>query len=578
MRNKDTFLYFNFKSTNQSTEPMQFKDPLNIITTNKIDEVIPCLQAIQKAVNNGYYAAGYFAYEAAPAFNGLLAVHETNDIPLVWFGIFEEPIKAEHDAHADFSCSSWEPNVSKPTYYKAIDQVHNHIKQGDTEQVNYTIRMQSTFNGDPFSFFKQMEEGQSANYAAYLNIGSHTIMSASPELFFQLEDNVITTKPMKGTVERGKTYEEDKQFAQWLYHSPKNRTENELITTLIREELEKLARPGTVETTKKFEIEKYPTLYQMTSTVSATVSPDYDMVDIFKVLFPAGSITGSPKQKTMDIIHDLETEPREVYCGAIGYFTPDHDALFSVPIRTVLLDNETHSLEYGVGGGITIDSDKEEEYQEVLTKAKLLTRQRTPFELLETMGLIDGQWLVKDLHLKRLKDSAEYFDFTLPLEAIEEKLTNLKQTHPTGNFRVRLVVSRDGTFDTTIQSFSPNNDKRLIRLADHPIDKNNIFFYHKTTHRSIYEEHQSDDSTYFDTLLFNDSGELTEFTTGNLVVNLDGKLLTPPVSSGLLPGTYREKLLKDGKITEQRLTKSDLDHAKDIWFINSVREWIPVTF
>lgn len=574
--NEDPLLYFNFKSTNKTLEPVQFKKPLKIITTHEIDQVIPCLIEVQDAVNNGFYAAGYLSYEAAPAFNNQLAVHHNNQIPLLWFGIFNEPISEERDEMAAFKCTKWEPTVPKSTYHQAIRHIHEEIKQGETEQVNYTIKMKSIFAGDPFSFFKQMEEAQSANYAAYLNIGSHTMMSASPELFFQLEDGIITTKPMKGTVERGKTYREDIEYANWLKNSPKNRTENELITTLIRSELNKLAIPNTVETTKQFEIEKYPTLYQMTSTVSATVLPEYDLTDIFKVLFPAGSITGSPKESTMEIIKTLETEPREVYCGAIGYITPDKDAIFSVPIRTVLLDNKTNTLEYGVGGGITIDSDAEEEYNEVFTKAKLLTKERTSFQLLESIGLKNGKWIVLDLHLNRLINSAKYFDFTLPLAAIQVALNEVAESHQDDHWKVRLLVSKNGDFAIDVEPVLLVDGKINVKLAERPIDKNNAFFYHKTTYRTIYDEHKPKDGTVYDVLLWNEALEVTEFTIGNIVINLNDKLITPPIESGLLPGTFREKLLDEGIISEQIITKVDLLHAKDIWLVNSVREWVLV--
>lgn len=573
----EPFLYFNFINTNNKIEPLQFNNPIKIIKTNSSDQVLSCLTQVEQAVNNGYYAAGYLSYEAASGFNSKLTVSSNiNQIPLLWFGIYTKPTRTILDSNKSFNTSSWVPTVTRDKYFHNINRIHDYIKQNTTEQVNYTIKLKSSFDGEPFAFYKQMEEAQSANYSAYLNTGDHTIMSASPELFFQLKNNVITTKPMKGTIERGKTYEEDIEKAKWLKTSSKNRTENELITKLISEELNQFTIPYTTKTTKPFDIEKYPTLYQMTSTVQGNILPEVTIVDIFKQLFPAGSITGSPKSKTMKIINSLETEPREIYCGAIGYITPDREAIFNVPIRTVLLDNKTNKLEYGVGGGITIDSEKEEEYNEVLTKAKLLTKERTTFQLLETIGIKDGKYIILDLHLKRLKNSGDYFDFDLKLNDIKMKLKNLVKIYPDNEWKVRLLVNKNGEFSVEVEQIYTSNIKKTVLLADQPIDKNNQFLYHKTTYRAIYETHQVDDDSILDVLLWNEDSEITEFTTGNIVIKLNDKLVTPPVECGLLPGTFRSQLLKNKTITEQKITKNDLTNAEEIWYINSVREWLLV--
>lgn len=576
IKDNKSFLYFNFKNTNNKIKALQFKNPIKIITTKSSEQILSCLTEVEQAVNDGYYAAGYLSYEAAPGFDSKFTVSNNNQIPLLWFGIYTEPIKEKLDNNKSFNTSSWKPTVSKEKYYQDIDEIHDYIKKDKTEQVNYTIKLKSMFDGDPFSFYKQMEEAQSANYSAYLNSGDHTIMSASPELFFQLRDSIITTKPMKGTIERGKTYEEDIEKAKWLKASPKNRTENELITKLISEELKQFTIPNTTRTTKAFEIEKYPTLYQMTSTVQGNISPEISIVDIFKKLFPAGSITGSPKTKTMKIINSLETEPREIYCGAIGYITPDREAIFNVPIRTVLLDNKTNRLEYGVGGGITIASEKEEEYNEVLTKAKLLTKKRTAFQLLESIGIKNGEFIVLDLHLKRLKKSADYFDFNLQLDEIKIKLHNLIKRHPEHEWKVRLLSSKNGQFSLDTEQIYTSNQKQLVLLADHSINKNDLFLYHKTTYRTIYEAYQVEDDNILDILLWNEDSEITEFTTGNVVIQMNEKLITPPVECGLLPGTFRSHLLKDETITVQKITKNDLLNATKIWYINSVREWVLV--
>lgn len=573
----EPFLYFNFKNSEDQIVPLQFSQPLNIITTATPEHVIPCLVAIEQAINEGYYAAGYLSYEAAVAFNDEYTVHQHSQMPLLWFGIFSDPLENELDLNDYFHTTPWHPTVSTTEYNQAIDKIHEHIKQNKTEQVNYTIKLKSTFDGDPFSFYKQIEEAQSAHYSAFINDGKHTIMSASPELFFQLKDGLITTKPMKGTIERGQTYEQDIQHAFSLKKSLKNRKENELITHLMIDELKNMTIPQSVRITKAFEVEKYPTLYQMTSTIQGKILPDIGLVDIFKHLFPAGSITGLPKTTTMQIINELETEPRNIYCGAIGYITPD-EAIFNVPIRTVLLHNQTREMEYGVGGGITIGSNKHEEYNEVLTKAKLLTEKRKTFELLETIGIKNGEYIVLDLHLKRLQQSAGYFNFTIRLDDINKALQNLVKSHPYNEWKVRLLLSQKGDFSLETEQIFPSTQTRIITLAKQPVEKRNPFLYHKTTNRAIYETHRTNDPNVFDVLLWNEDFEITEFTTGNVVIKMKDDLVTPPVECGLLPGTFREKLLKDGNIIERKIKRDELKDAEKIWYINSVREWIPVTF
>lgn len=316
----------------------------------------------------------------------------------------------------------------------------------------------------------------------------------------------------------------------------------------------------------------------MTSTVTAEIQDHIELIDIFKHLFPCGSITGIPKRATMDIITRLETTPREVYCGAIGYITPDDEAIFNVPIRTVLIDKKDKMARYGVGGAITKDSKKEHEYEEVLIKTRLLTNKQQDFKLLETLGLINGEYLVLKEHIKRLKESALYFDFDLRLDEIQNDLNYLAQKHNQDQWKIRLLVEKYGEYTIEIEKLIPFSDNFTVRLSQQPIHKDNLFLHHKTTNRSIYEENKIHSDELFDTLLWNHDHEVTEFTNGNIVVELDGGLYTPPLSCGLLAGTFRESLLKKEIIAERKILIDDLKHCENIWFINSVREWVPVHF
>ena len=496
-------------------------------------------------------------------------------MPLLWFGIFSEPLHKPLRSDGTYKLSNWTPSVNPSEYDAAIKSIKHSIECGDTYQTNYTIQLFSEFQGDDIAFFERLKRAQSSNYCAYIHTGEHRILSASPELFFHLKEGRIITRPMKGTVKRGNSSTEDKANADWLYHSEKNRAENVMIVDLLRNDLNVIAELGTVQVPKLFEIEHYPTVHQMTSTITAEVPANIPLVNLFKALFPCGSITGAPKISTMNIIAGLEKAPRNVYCGAIGYITPNHEAIFNVPIRTVVM-NQTGKAVYGVGGGITWDSTVEGEYHEILAKASLLEEERPEFYLLESILLEDGEFYLLEEHLNRLQSSARYFNFPIHLEDIDRALRNIAQKNNQGKFKVRFLLSQKGEIEIDSQPLVQPETPLKIKLADEPLDKNNPFLYHKTTNRSIYSKFQKKYTNIFDVLLWNENGELTEFTNGNVVLEIDGVLWTPPISSGLLAGTFRESLIQEGTIHERKLTIADIGRSTNIWFINSVRKWLQV--
>ncbi|CDQ40432.1 aminodeoxychorismate synthase component I [Virgibacillus salexigens] len=572
------FLLFDFLTDSSKKHPLLFKDPIAIIETSTDTEVMSALQSVQAYVDAGYYAAGYLSYEAAPAFESAFHVHQTYNMPLLWFGIFNKPVEQPVIETGNYFIDEWQPTTSVEEYQTNITKIKNHIEDGGTYQVNYTIRLKSNFYGDSLGYYQQLKQAQSANYSAYLNIGSHSILSSSPELFFHLKDGKITTKPMKGTIRRGRSQKEDAELANWLHHSEKNRAENVMIVDLLRNDLGAIAKPGSVQVPQLFTIERYPTVLQMTSTVTAMVEDDIDIVPIFQALFPCGSITGAPKINTTKIIHDVESSSRDVYCGTIGYITPEKEAVFNVPIRTVLIDNSTGDATYGVGGGITWDSNSEDEYEETLTKALFLQIQESTFELLETIKLSNGTFFLLDYHLARIQSSAAYFNFTLDINELTQQLQNIAQTHLNGSYKIRVRVSKNGAILIENQIFSQDHSNLITyaTLADSPINNQDIFYYHKTTNRSMYHDFLSKQPQVSDVLLWNDQRELTEFTIGNLVVEMKGMFYTPPIECGLLAGTFRQKLLDEGVIKEKVLHLEELSQISNIWMINSVRQWVPV--
>lgn len=571
-------LAFQFADQDGVIQPLIFRHAEKIIMARTADKVMPCLNEVQKAVESGYYAAGYVSYEAAPAFDTAFQVlnTETVKLPLLWFGIFKEPITGKITGSGSYTLSDWIPSVTKSEYKQSIAAIKKAIEQGDTYQVNYTLRMNAEFKGDARSFFYDLAKAQSSEYTAFLDIGDFSILSASPELFFRVDGRKITAKPMKGTVKRGKTFKEDKEKENWLAHSAKNRSENVMIVDLLRNDLGMVANPGTIQVSKLFEVEQYPTVHQMTSTITAELTEKQTIVDIFKALFPCGSITGAPKISTMQLIAQLETAERNVYCGALGYITPKGQAVFNVPIRTVLIDKVKGIAEYGVGGGITWDSTVADEYEEVLTKAEVLTKKPVEFELLESIRLSNGSYFLLDRHLSRMEQSARYFKFPCDLENIKQTLRKTAFVHPQGEYKIRLLCGETGEYRIEADRISERINPIMAILAEAPISKENVFLYHKTTYRSVYTGYQQKYHNFDDVLLWNEDGELTEFTNGNLVVEWNGNLYTPDAGCGLLAGTFREELLEKGVIVEKVLTVKDLADCTNIWFINSVREWVQV--
>ncbi|MCT1578945.1 aminodeoxychorismate synthase component I [Oceanobacillus kimchii] len=575
-------LIFDFAFDEQKKKRLVFLDPVDMIVANAKSEVISAMEKIETYTNQGYYAGGYISYEAGEGFDNNLKTSDDFELPLIMMGIYKQPLEKsidEQECPQTSELFDWEMSTSKKKYLKHVSTIKNSIAQGDTYQVNYTVRLHSNDVVCDHNLYEKLSKAQKANYCAHLQLGRYNIVSASPELFFQLKNGKILTKPMKGTMKRGKSIEEDIRNKQLLSESIKDQAENLMIVDLLRNDISKIAKKGTVNVPKLFNIESYPTVFQMTSTVSAEIEENVGIIDIFKALFPCGSITGAPKQSTMQIIQELENSPREVYCGSIGYITPNQEALFNVAIRTALIDTEQNTMSYGVGGGITWDSDPEAEYLEAWAKAEILkSLNETNIELLETMKYENGHFFLINNHLNRLNKSAEYFNFSISIKEIEQKLyeyaeENLNQKQA---YRVRLLANKRGEIkiNSTIIPVINENTNYSFQLAASPINKKNPYYYHKTTFRKMYEKFQEELGNAFDILLWNDKEELTEFTMGNLVVKVEGEYWTPPIKSGLLAGTFRQQLIDEKIIKERIISKSELESVDEIWFINSVRGWM----
>ena len=567
------FLRFDFP------RPLCFRDPVRVIEARSLAEVRPALRAVQAAADAGFYAAGYVAYEAAPAFDPALQVNAPpSSLPLLWFGVFSEPAALGEQTAGECHVSEWEADSDFGRYKEALHDIREAIAAGEVYQVNHTFRLRARLQGDSLAFYQHLRGAEPPPFAAYLDLGRHRILSASPELFFHRQGSEITTRPMKGTRRRGRWREEDDQVAAELAASEKDRAENVMIVDLLRNDLGRLAQPGSVRVSRLFEIERYPTVWQMTSTVEACLQPDTSLDAIFGALFPCGSVTGAPKISASRVIARQETTPRQVYCGALGCLTPHGEAVFSVAIRTALLDAETGRIEYGVGGGIVWDSDAAAEYREAWSKAAVLA-EPTDFELLETLRWQGGAYVLMDRHLDRLMASADYFGFAVSRDVVQGALLAHGQQKPEGAWRVRLRLPPDGTPQIESAALEPLPPGPLpVALAKTPVSRADTFLCHKTTQRVVYEAHRKSHPGCDDVLLWNEDGELTEFTIGNLVIEQGGRLWTPPRACGLLDGTQRAELLAQGCLQERVLRREDLESASRVWLINSVRGYVSVTF
>ena len=557
-------------------QEMRYANPVAVIAARSIREAANCIARIEAGVAQGLRAAGFIAYEAAPGFNDVLETHPPGELPLLWFALYEhaaisQPVTMERQP---FRVGGWTAEVTKEQYLEALAEIRELIAAGHTYQVNYTFPMRAAFEGDALSWFRGLCEAQRTDYAAFIDAGRFKILSASPELFFRLDGERLETRPMKGTRPRGRWIEEDLRLAEELRTSEKDRAENVMIVDLLRNDMGRVSESGSVRVASLFEIERYETLWQMTSSITSTTRAS--VPEILAALFPSGSVTGAPKVRTMQIIRRLESCPRGVYCGAVGWWAPDRRAEFNVAIRTVTVDSETGIARYHVGGGITWGSTPESEFEECHVKAAVLTQERPEFELLESLLFDRGYFLLEE-HIERLASSAEYFGFDIEIETVRAALIKRAATFGSDPLKVRLLVKRDGSFRIESATATPSVPVRLGFAAE-PVDDRNVFLFHKTTHRSVYEHAKASRPDCDDVLLWNQRGEITESTTANVLLNIGGEWLTPPVGSGLLPGAMRAHLLERGEIRETVLTKADLPRAASVALINSVRKWIEVQF
>ena len=550
-------------------ERYTFTKPIKELKTRDLAEVTALLAQVESYQEQGYYVVGYVSYEAAPAFEAKLAVHKAPLLAeyLLYFTVHDSvetsPIPLIYD-EVDLP-SNWQEVTSAANYEKAIAQIHHHLRQGDTYQVNYTVQLKQDLSANPFAIYNRMVVEQEAGYNAYVEHDEMAVISMSPELFFEQNDRELTTRPMKGTTQRGMTYQEDLEQASWLEQDPKNRSENMMIVDLLRNDMNRISEVGSEHVEHLCQVEQYSTVWQMTSTIKSRLRENVDLVEIFRSLFPCGSITGAPKIATMEIIKNLEPQPRGVYCGTIGLLLPNGRRIFNVAIRTIQL-HQGKAI-YGVGGGITWDSTWESEYREVHQKAAVLYRKQARFQLISTGKISQKQLLFEEQHLERLRKASRYFAYPFDPEILRQKIEAECQTCDANqDYRLRISLSKSGEIEVDRQVLEPLSPTFChAQLCFQEANLQQAFTYFKTSYRPYLNLGEQEK------IYYNKSGELLETSIGNLVLKISGKLYTPPIRLGILPGIYRQHLLETGQVEEKILTLKDLAQAEATYGCNAVR-------
>ncbi len=605
---KDDFVLLETaKITDDNFSSLLFHKPIDRLQCFGNISPVKFLDKCQEMLDRGFYLAGWFSYEFGlglePRLNHLLP---TKDILLADLGVYHAPYSYDHRqgswSHGDIpaglsqheSCQIENIRLSQTqeAYEQNIAKIKSLIAAGDTYQVNYTLKILFDFHGSADELYLQLRRNQMVSYSAYLSNNKQQIMSFSPELFFRKDKDLCTVRPMKGTSRRGRTLNEDQEHALFLQNDEKNRAENVMIVDLLRNDLGKLAAMGSVEVKSLFDVESYESLLQMTSTITAKTAADLPLTHLFKAMFPCGSVTGAPKIRTMEIIHELETDRRGVYTGAIGYLAPNGDALFNVPIRTVVLEGTKGEM--GIGSGIVADSSAKKEWQECCLKGHFLSKPRPDFQLIETMlwSAATGYWLLNQ-HLERVEASARYFGYPFHEKEVRAALNRYQDDITEGAARVRFLLHREGGItishtpcplpgNLSLPPIASPNPLAKICFATERTDSSDLFLYHKTTQRQIYDRLWQEASAkgYLDLIFTNERGEISEGAITNIFIEKEGVFFTPPVNSGLLPGVFRGYLLATfpDQVREKTLFAEDLmAPGTTLYLGNSVRGLVQVT-
>ncbi len=570
-----------------------YTHPVKSITAHYADQLPALFAELRSAKADGLHCAGYISYEAGLALEqGLSLDIPYSNVPLAWFGIFDS---YQEIAPADVlgllppAAGAWispiTPTLLQSEYAQSFDRIQDYIKAGDIYQANLTFRATADYQGNPLALYSAIRPKAAAGYGGIVWTGAQWLLSFSPELFFAMKDGRVTTKPMKGTAKRGTDQASDKAAATLLRTDPKQRAENLMIVDLLRNDLSRVCTAGSVEVPDLFRIESYPTVHQMTSTVTGNLQSDKDAIDVIEAIFPCGSITGAPKIRAMQIIDEVENSPRGAYCGSIGRIDANGDAAFNVAIRSFSLNEKTKQVSCGLGSGLVADSIMDDEWAECLAKGEFAKMdgvgEGRGFDLIETMGFDPAQGILRlERHLERMKASAQCFGFEFDRHAARNQLHAIT-FHLDAPSKIRLMLSKAGAIAIEMcDAPKPADQPWSVAHLPLPVDAQDFRLSHKTSDRGFYDDARRSCALGADgpcdEVIFTDAdGFLTEGSFTSIYVKRDGMLCTPPITRGLLPSVLRAELLECGKAIEMDLRLEDL---VDGFFLgNSLRGLIPAT-
>lgn len=559
-----------------------FKNPSGVIISKSSRSLESSIKKFQDNISGKKYGYCLINYEAGYAYEKKLRKYLKNNKENLFAGFLFSAkdtliIKSGSidlsSAGGDYKIKSFYLNTKKKKYVSDIIKIKKLISAGDTYQVNYTVEGRFKFDGDVVELCRALIFKQSAGYIAFINAGDKIIISVSPELFFHQKGDKIVTKPMKGTIRRGINLIEDEKGLYELGHSEKDKAENVMIVDLLRNDLGRICRYGTVKVKKLFDIEKYETLFQMTSEIEGKLKPNLKPAEILKNIFPCGSITGAPKIRTMEIIRNLEKRNRGIYTGSVGIALPG-ESIFNVAIRTIEL-NKNGEGKIGIGSGIVWDSEPEKEYKETLLKSDFLTARIKEFSIFETLCYENGELKDLEYHLERMEKSAGHFLFIYNEKKIRREIIKKLRNIPAFvKRRVKIEINKPGDVRIIAGEFPSTQPVVKIIISGKNTDSSNQFQYFKTTNRELYDEQFAKYSStgFYDVIFINENNLVSEGAISNIFIRKGENWLTPPLNSGILAGIERRKWLsEDVKVSEKYFYTDDLISADEIVLTNSLR-------
>jgi para-aminobenzoate synthetase / 4-amino-4-deoxychorismate lyase len=554
-----------------------FCNPEKIIQVENPNDILNSIRQIQTAVDKNKFIAGFISYEASIVFDSAFKCKKLKDFPYLYFGIYDDFISLDKLEGEEFSISEdfFKPEISEDEYNLKINKILEHIKNGDIYQANFTIRLFGKAIYSPEKLFLSLANSHPVPYASFINMGKTKIVSISPELFIEQNDNSIISFPMKGTIKRKPIFQQDLDQAEKLSKSRKDQAENIMIVDMVRNDFGRICQPGSIYVDPLFHVDTYTTLHQMISKVHGKIRENTNLENILKATFPAASITGAPKIRAMEIINDLENSPRKVYTGSVGCILPNKKMCFNVAIRTLIC--EENRTELSVGSGIVADSQQKSEWKECLLKSNFASHQNIKFNLIETMLYRQNEFIELESHMNRAKQSTAYFHRNWSDDKCNKAVNDTKKQLEKENCRlarVRFEIS-ESDIDVSITELQNEGWKKNIKvlISKDKVDSKNVFLYHKTTQREFYNKAFKDAvSQGYDEVIFtNEKGFVTEGCISNVFILSDGKWKTPKLSCGLLPGIWRAKMIKELNAQEINITLQELENAEKIMLCNSVR-------